>query len=182
MNLRDEILKEHSKRQTVKIGRWVGNDPKRFKQLMELFLHGEYRVTQRSAWIVSYCGDAHPNLLKPWLAEMMKRMQQPSVHVAVKRNVLRFFSQVDIPKDLAGWMISMCFDELNSPASPIAVKVHAMTILANIAEKEREITRELVPMLDRMYPYAGAGIRARIRKTKKQLESKKLIPKRESLL
>ena len=50
MNLRKEILKEHSKKQCEKNVAWIGNDKKRFNELFYLFLNGEYRITQRSAW------------------------------------------------------------------------------------------------------------------------------------
>ena len=41
MNLEAEILREHSKRQSVRIAKWVGSDKRRFKELMVLFLRGD---------------------------------------------------------------------------------------------------------------------------------------------
>lgn len=67
MNLQEEVLKEHSKKQTVRLAKWVGKDKKRFTNLVNLFLHDEYRAVQRSAWIVKYVADDHPDWLKPWL-------------------------------------------------------------------------------------------------------------------
>lgn len=43
-DLESEILKEHSKRQTMKIVLWVGGDETRFAQLMQQFLFGEPRI------------------------------------------------------------------------------------------------------------------------------------------
>ena len=169
MNLEAEILKEHSKRQSVKIGKWIGNDRTRFKQLIELFLRGEYRITQRSAWIVSYCGEKHPELITPWLARILEKMQEPGVHVAVKRNVLRILQDIDIPRSLLGIVTKLCFDYLSYTDSPIAVKVFAMTVLANVAKQEPGITRELRATIELMLPYAGPGIRSRGRKVLKQL-------------
>ncbi len=54
MNLESEILEEHSKRNTIRLAKWIGSDKKRFKELMKIFLKGEYRVTQRSAWILMH--------------------------------------------------------------------------------------------------------------------------------
>ena len=48
MNLRSEILAEHSKAQTNKIIEWVGNSQQRFDELINLFLGDEYRITQRA--------------------------------------------------------------------------------------------------------------------------------------
>jgi len=41
MNIRDALAAEHSKRQTMKIVRYVGDDPKRFKELLDGFLSDE---------------------------------------------------------------------------------------------------------------------------------------------
>lgn len=40
MNLVEEILKEHSKKQKDKIVNYVGNNPDRFAQLVDVFLQG----------------------------------------------------------------------------------------------------------------------------------------------
>ncbi|TAK53151.1 MAG: hypothetical protein EPO24_14780 [Bacteroidetes bacterium] len=169
MNLREEILKEHSKRQAVKIGNWIGNNPARFKELMELFLHDEYRVTQRAAWIISYCGDNHPKLIMPWLKEMLKKTQEPGVHNAVRRNVIRVLAGIEIPKPLAGLAMGICFDELSSPKSPIAVKVHAMSVLANLSKHEPDIKGELQATIELLMKTGVPALIARGRKVLKQI-------------
>ena len=57
MDMRQEILKEHSKAQATKIADWIGKDEKRFAHLMELFFTDEYRVVQRTAWVVSMAAE-----------------------------------------------------------------------------------------------------------------------------
>ena len=169
MNLESEILKEHSKRQAVKIGKWVGNNRSRFKQLMELFLKGEYRVTQRSAWIISYCADNHPKLISPCIGAMVKKMQEPGVHDAVPRNVVRIFQYVDIPRPILGKVMSLCFEYIASPKYPIAVRANAITVLANIAKKEPDIINELTTILGQAHLQNSPALRARIRKVLKGL-------------
>ncbi len=171
MNLETEILREHSKRQSVRIAKWVGNDKKRFKELMDLFLKGEYRVTQRAAWIVKHCGDEHAELVYPYLNEMIDRMLEPGVHSAVKRNVLRILQDVDIPRQIAGKIATVCFEMLGSPKEPIAVKVFSMTVLANIARQEPDLKREICILIEQQMPTGSAGFKSRGRKTLKQLEN-----------
>jgi hypothetical protein len=171
MDLKSEILKEHSKRQCVRLGDWIGQDKKRFKQLMELFLHDEYRVTQRSAWIVSYCADRHPELITPWLKPMLLKTREPGVHVAVRRNVMRILQNIEIPSSLLGTVITIGFDELETPDSPIAVKAFAMTVLANIARKKPDIIPELRAAVDFATLNATPGIRVRCRRVLKQIIS-----------
>ena len=66
MDLKEALLEEHSKKQCNAIVEYVGNDAKKFAALMELFLHGEYRITQRAGWPLSDCVRRHPALAEPY--------------------------------------------------------------------------------------------------------------------
>ena len=169
MNLESEILKEHSKRNTIRLAKWIGGDKKRFKELMELFLKGEYRVTLRSAWILMHCAEMHPPLIIPYLDNMIERMLEPDVHVAVKRNVVRILEDIDVPEKLAGKVATLCFEFLASLGEPIAVKASCMTVLVNIARKEPELKNELRLLIEQQMPWGSPGFRARGRKILKEL-------------
>ncbi len=169
MDLEAEILREHSKHQSLRLATWVGDDKRRFKELMHLFLKGEYRTTQRAAWIVKHCADASPELVYPYLNEMIDRMLEPGVHGAVKRNVLRILQDVEIPRRLAGKIASVSFDLLASAKEEIAVKVFSMTVLANIARSEPDLKREICLLVEQQMPNGSAGFRSRGRKVLKRL-------------
>lgn len=169
MHLRSEILKEHSKKQCVRIGNWVGNDKKRFGQLVKLFLHDEYRVAQRSAWIIGYCAEHHPGLLGPWLKQMLLKTREPGVHDAVRRNVMRILRFVEIPRSLYGTVITICFEELETPGSPIAVKAFAIYVLANIARQQPDIIPEFRGVIEQLLPNATPGMRVCCRRALKQI-------------
>ncbi len=171
MNLEYEILREHSRRQALKIARWVGNDKKRFKQLMEAFLCGDYRSTQRSAWIISICAERNPGLIVPWLKPMIRRMQDSGIHDAVRRNVLRILKFVEIPRSMQGIVATLCFDYLSSIDAPIAVKSFSLTVLGRMAEKEPDLRRELGLIVQQMLPYSGPALRSSGKKILKMLES-----------
>lgn len=175
MNLEAEILREHSKHQAERITAWIGNDRKKFKQLMDLFLRGEYRVTQRSSWIVSLCAEKHPELIHPYLSKMVARMQEPGVHDAVRRNVLRILQDIEIPKNLLGTVATVCFDYLVSADAPIAVKVFCMTVLGNITRSEPDLRKELQLVIERQLPYAGAGFRSRAKRVLRMIAMEKTI-------
>ncbi|MBI2429025.1 MAG: hypothetical protein HYV29_09575 [Ignavibacteriales bacterium] len=174
MNLEAEILKEHSKRQAIKISRWIGGDEVRFAGLMTLFLTGEHHVAQRASWIVSHCADRHPHLIGPWIAKMIKRASEKNVHDAVKRNVVRVLQFVAIPKKFQGIAADLCFGFLQSVESPIAVKAFSMTVLANIADDEPDLKRELSLVLKEMLPFGSSGIRARAKKILHKIEPQTL--------
>ncbi len=169
MNLESEILKEHSRTNTIRLAKWIGSDKKRFAQLMNLFLKGEYRVTQRSAWVLMYCADGHPGLIRPYLANMIDRMLEPGVHVAVKRNVVRILQNIEVPENLAGKVATVCFDFLSSHEETVAVRCFSMTVLAGIANKEPDLKNEIRLLIEQQMPWGSAGFKARGRKILKNL-------------
>ncbi len=137
---------------------------------MDLFLKGEYRVTQRAAWIVSHCADNHPDLIKPYLDVMIDRMLEPGMHAAVKRNVVRILQDIELPKQLEGRIATICFEMLASAKEPVAVKVFSMTVLANIAEQEPDLKNEIRILIEQQLPTGSAGFRSRGMKILKRLE------------
>ncbi len=167
MDLKTELLREHSKVQALKITAYIGNDPKKFDQLMTLFFDKEYRVTQRAAWVVSHCGKNHPELIIPYIDKMIKNLKK-EVHVAVVRNTLRLLQDMDIPPHLWGITADICFKIMESNA-PIAVKVFGMTVLANICEKEPDLKNELRLIIEDQLPYGSAGFKSRANKILKRL-------------
>jgi hypothetical protein len=167
--LRSEILAEHSKRQTMRIVRMIGNDAKRFGVLMDVFLNEEYRITQRAAWAVSYCAEAHPKLIRPYLKRMIENLKKP-VHDAVKRNTVRVLQGIDLPTSLLGSAADVCFSFLQSVHEPAAIKANSITVLANICRKEPELKNEFRLILQQHMPFGSPAIIARAKRVLKELE------------
>jgi hypothetical protein len=170
MNLESEILKEHSRRNADRIAAWVGRDRKRLGQVTKLLLAGEYVVAQRAAWVVGICSDRHPDLIAPYLSRLVSRMQEPEVHDAVKRNVVRILQTAEIPKHLLGTVASVCFEYLSDPYAPIAVRACSMTVLARIAKQEPDIGKELRLVIEQHLPYGTGAFQSRARQVLKHLE------------
>ena len=170
MNLREEILKEHSKAQCTKIVKWVGSNQLRFDELFYLFLNDEYRVVQRSAWPVSYCVDDYPELIKKHWKELMQNLKKPNMHDAVKRNSIRLMQEIELPEMFHGEIMGMCFTYLESPKESLAVKVFSMTVLGNLAKQYPEIKAELKLLIEYQLPHQSAGFRSRAKKVLKDLD------------
>ncbi|MFA6468709.1 MAG: hypothetical protein WCW35_07415 [Bacteroidota bacterium] len=164
MELEFEILKENSKRNAVRIARWIGNDQKRFGKLIHLLFTGEDRVAVRCAWIISHCAEQYPAIIKPWISTLVKHAGGKNVPQAVQRNVARVLQFIDIPRSHQGKVANLCFDFLQNPAIPVSVKVYSMTILANIAKDEPDLKHEIVVVIEQMLPYGTAGFQSRARK------------------
>lgn len=169
MDLKHQILKDYSKKHALELAGYIGSDVSRFDELMQLFLGGTYQITQRSAWVVSFCCDKYPFLITPYLEKMILNLRN-DVPDAVKRNTVRVLQNVDLPDELLGEAADVCFHLLSSKTEPVAVKVFSMTVLLNIVKKVPELKNELRIVIEDQIPYGTAGFMSRGKKTLKALE------------
>ncbi|HRI78954.1 MAG TPA: hypothetical protein PLR06_05400 [Cyclobacteriaceae bacterium] len=170
MNTLQEVLREHSKTMHDRVVRYVGNNPIRFKELVDTFLKGPYRVTQRAAWPLSYCVESHPALIKPHLKSIINNLKTPGIPVSVKRNTIRLLQFIPIPRSLHGTVAEIGFNFLSDPKETIAVRVFSMTVLAHIAKEQPDIRKELQIVIEDQLPFGSAGFVSRANKVLKQLK------------
>lgn len=147
MNLRERLESEHSKTLTLAIVKYIGDDKKRFRELMDLFLKGEYRLAQRAAWPMSHIAIEHPELIKPYYAKLIAKLGAPNEHPAIARNILRIFQETQVPKKYWGTLIDLCFKFIMDLSRPIAVRAFAITVAAGISKNFPELKNELTLVL-----------------------------------
>ncbi|MBX9851059.1 MAG: hypothetical protein K2X86_04790 [Cytophagaceae bacterium] len=176
MDIKKALLKEHSKAQTVKITKYIGDDKDRFDELMKLLLKGEYRITQRASWVAYYCIQVYPELIKPHWKELIFNLKK-SVHDAVKRNTLGILQNVVVPEKYWGELADICFKFLNSSGEPIAVRVLAMSVLYNITLREPALMAELRTIIEDRMPYESPAFTSRGNKILKLMKKFQFKPK-----
>jgi hypothetical protein len=163
------LFREHSKAQRNRIITYIGSNPKRFADLIQVFQDGPYRVTQRAAWPLSHCAALHPKLVQPHLGKLLTFAKKTGVHDAVKRNVVRLLQFIAIPKKYHAKTIDLCFGLLTNPKEPIAARVFAMTVLANLTKQHPLLANEIIPSIETQLPYASAAFRNRGAKVLREL-------------
>ena len=160
MNLRQTILKEHSKGNCTKIVNWVGNSQKRFDELFNLFLNDEYRVIQRAAWPLSYIAIACPKLIFKHFAKLIKNLNKPGLHTAVKRNTVRLLQEVVIPERFHGEVMDLCFGFISSLDEAVAVKAFSLTILQNLSKQYPDIKQEMKTIIEDRWDFETAAFKS----------------------
>ena len=172
MEIEKVLAAEHSKRQCQKVVNYVADDTDRFKKLIQVFLKGPYRITQRAAWPLSVCVEAYPHLAIPHLPVLIKSPLRPGVHDSVKRNVMRLLQFVEIPKRWHGRVLELAFNFLNDRREPVAIRVFSMTVIHNIIRQYPypELSRELEMILTEELPHTTAAFRSRGMKILKALK------------
>lgn len=171
MNLAEALLKEHSKQQCAAIVAWVGNSRKRFNELFALFLGDHPRIVQRSAWPVSYCVEAHPFLIHDHFEALVKKLEAPVLHDAVKRNSMRLLQHTDIPEQWQGAIMNICFDYVTRPGEAVAIKAFAITVLGNLAAFYPEIIPEIKLVIEDQVENQRPAFKGRAAKILRQLNA-----------
>ena len=170
MNLKQELLKEHSKSQCDKIVAYIGSDKQRFAELMDLFFSGQYRLTQRAAWPFSYCLQHHPELISPYYNRLLDSLLDSGLHESVRRNILRVFQDIVIPTKYHGRLMSCCFEFIQSNVVSAAIKAFSLTVLYHLSEKYKEIRPELKLIIEERWNVEKPSFHARAKKILKSLE------------
>ena len=161
MNLKNALLEEHSKAQCDRIVNYIGDDKKKFAELMDLFFKGEYRITQRAAWPLSYCVQQFPELINPYFDPLISNLGKPGLHDAVIRNTVRLLQKVQIPRKYHGRLMTICFDFLQSNETAIAIKAFSLTVLQNLSRLYPDIIPELKTIIEERWDNESAAFRTR---------------------
>lgn len=169
MDLRNQILIEHTKANCQLIIDWIGDDPARFNELFHLFLHDEYRVNQRASWPLSYCAIAHPELMKKNMGKLITNLQKPKLHNSIKRNTVRVLQSVDIPVKYEGIVMNICITYIEDPKEAVAVKAFSLSVLGKLAIKYPEIIPEIKLLIEDHTTFQIAGFKSRAKKVLKEL-------------
>lgn len=164
MIIREELLKEHSKEQALKIAVYACSSPGNFKELMKCFMNEEYRVAQRAAWSVSWAARKKPGMIRPYFDEIVSRLKRKDVHAAVIRNSVRILEDIDIPEKFHGEVMDACFGFIESPSTPVAIKAFSLKTLDNLSKHYPEIKAELKLIIEERWETESAAFRSRAKK------------------
>jgi len=171
MNLREQLLKEHSRANCDTIVNWIGDRQERFNELFQLFLSDEYRVVQHAAWPLSYAVIQHPQLIKKHFTKLIGSLRKPGIHAAVKRNTMRLLQDIDIPQKYHGRIMDACFTYIAAPAEPVAVKAFSLTVLEKLSSRYPEIIPEIKLLIEENYDRETPAFRVRAKKFLKKINN-----------
>ncbi|MFL9484113.1 hypothetical protein ACI6Q2_15135 [Chitinophagaceae bacterium LWZ2-11] len=164
INLKEEILREHSKEHALKIATYACSSKKRFKELMDCYLTGDTRLSQRAAWSMSWAARQKPEMIEPYLKELVALLQRTDVHPAIIRNSVRVLQDVTIPEELEADLMNACFQFIEAHTTPVAIKAFSLTILHHLSNTYPEIKSELKLIIEERWEHETAAFRSRAKK------------------
>lgn len=171
MNIRNTLLKQPKleKAEALKIADYASSTSSRFEELMQCFLENNYHVAQRAAWCLSMATQKNKKLAMPFVPVLIEQLDKEDVHNAVVRNSLRILQNLRIPEESLGNAINACFNRVEDPTAPAAIKAFALTVLGNISEKVPDIKNEIRLVIDYQIDNESAAFRSRAKQVLKQI-------------
>ena len=135
--------------------------PELYLMLIEIAFYNSNPKSWRAAYLVDKINDKYPELLSPFLNEMIEQLKIEKSE-SKKRHFLKLISMNDLPPDQQGFMTDFCINVFTSAKEPVAVRVHAMQVLYNISEKEPDLKPEILNIIEHeMENHYSAGILSR---------------------
>lgn len=172
MNIRTELCKEQSATQRLLIVSHILENNADFAELMAIVLGEDYRLQQRSSWIVGRICLKKPQLLHPYYKAILRKLALPSTPDAFKRNVVRTWADTKIPELFLGDVYEACFRFLTGKEA-IAIKAFSMIVCYKISQQFPELKSELLVSVEDVIRTDGPtskGILSRGGKTLKLLK------------
>jgi hypothetical protein len=145
MDLRTELLREHSARQTRRLVDYACSHPTCLGELLQLFWYGAPREQQLAADVLGWVGERQPKWLVPHLPGLLASAQPGlEVHPAVRRSVARVLQFVPVPEEWQALAFDTCLRLLTSPAEPIAIRAYALSAATRLATPYAELAAEVL--------------------------------------
>lgn len=164
MSLINLLEDSNSKRMCEAVVKWVGNSPARFAELLAHVNGKDKLLMQRAAYPMSFAIEKKPGFITPHYKVLLKRMKEPNLHDAIRRNIIRALEYADVPGKWQGELMDACFQFLTDPKEKPAVKASCLTVLGKLAKQFPEILPEIKLIVDEARDHETAAFRARARK------------------
>ncbi len=133
-------------------------EPELYRLLIEIAFYSANPKSWRAAYLIDKINDNYPELLKPFLNEMIEQLKIERSE-GKKRHFLKLVSMNDLPLEQLGFLTDFCISVFTSDKEPVAVRVHAMQVLYNISEKQPDLKTEILLIVEHeMENQFSAGI------------------------
>ena len=141
----------------------ITHNPENIPVLAQIALYGTRPKSCRAAWLMDKIHEKEPSLIRPLIPQMIEQLKVEKSEEK-KRHLLKLVSLNSLPGESLGFLTDYCISVFTSSKEPIAVRVHAMQILHNIALLEPELKSEICAIMEHEienHPSAGLGSRGR---------------------
>ena len=149
--------------------RHISEYPEHLDLLVKIAFDDGPAENWRAAWMIDKIHDQYPELILPYIPAMTLFLLKTK-NSGKKRHLLKLISLNTIQEENTALLLNYGIEVFTNAAEPIAVRVHAMQMLFNIAQKEPDFSGELIELIEHEIEYHGsAGLASRGKKLLKKL-------------
>jgi len=148
MDIKEALFAEHSKQQAITVANYACQSKDNMQQLINCLLSDDTIVAQRAAWSIGWSVKINVASLLPFIDLLIPLIERKDVHDALIRNVMIFLESIEIPEKYHGIVMNACFNFIESPATPPAIKAYSMTTVYNLSRLYPEILQELKAIIE----------------------------------
>ncbi|MDP3180636.1 MAG: hypothetical protein Q8M67_02355 [Bacteroidota bacterium] len=149
--------------------RYIADYPEYLDLIVSKAIDDSQDENWRAAWMVDKIHEKHPDLVIPYLPALTDFLLTTK-NAGKKRHLLKLISLHAIPEEKIAVLLNFGYEIFTDASEPVAVRVHAMQVLFNIAIKEPDFAGELIELIEHEIEFHGsAGMSSRGRKLLKKL-------------
>ncbi len=168
MELKERFLVRPSKQKVLELVEEISENSKMLKELVDCCFIHENKVDQMAAWTLGHYAQKDGDSCKKHLPRIVKLLEK-NIHPGIKRDVLRIFEDLPIPKKIESYLYDQCLGFIIDTKIPIAVSAFGITVATKIAMAYPELKEELLYVLDSMEGYGSVAYTYRRAKSMKLL-------------
>lgn len=163
-NLAENLLSITGKADINLIAANAIKDKKLLEQLMNFFTNNEDvkdKLPQRAAWVLSHVAEENIEALKPYTKIIVEQLNKENVHNSITRNAVRILQDLEIPEAFHGDVMNTCFQLIEKPSTPAAIKAFSLTTLFNLTKYYPEIKPELKLIIKELWDNETPAFKSR---------------------
>jgi hypothetical protein len=159
--MRDLLAKKASRANSFQVVSLVANNPKHYKELIEIIQENRIPISEKAAWSMNHCFEDRVGFFEDYYPELTQIVADASYSDSIKRNIVRIFQFKQIPKKFHASVINSCFDLVLKKETAVALKAFSLQVLENMTIIYPELINELKASINDLLPTATPGLKNR---------------------
>lgn len=143
----------------------IQNNEIAFESVLQCALSQQQPEARLCCWIITHYMLKNQNAISVTQIDKAIDFLPYTTHTGQTREILRWLTMVNVMKsEKVGTLLDFCLQVLPNNFLPVAIKIHAMTIIDTIAKHEPDIIPEFAAILSDIKPYQTVGGKNKVSK------------------
>jgi len=147
VDIKEILFNQPNRAKAVAVAEYIGDDAKKFDELMTLVFEHPGAVMVRTSWAMNFVLEKHHHMLDGYWRRIIDYIQT-DVHLAFARHIFRILGWIPLPQKYLGELTNLAFDYVSDPQKEVAVRSNSIVFLMRVIEQEPDLAPELKMILE----------------------------------